>query len=73
MATVGLATFNVENLFARWRFRDDIDPADANVDGWSVDKTKFDSKYTGPRFDGSGHDRPKASDHCPVVMNLNQG
>ncbi len=31
------------------------------------------SKYTGPRLDGIGHDRPKASDHCPVVMNLNLG
>lgn len=25
-------------------------------------------RYTGPRFDGIGRDKPKASDHCPVTM-----
>jgi predicted extracellular nuclease len=27
-------------------------------------------RYTGSRFPGIGKDRPKASDHCPVVMEL---
>lgn len=27
-------------------------------------------RYDGPRFDGVGEDEPKASDHCPVVMEL---
>ena len=28
-------------------------------------------RYMGPRWPRIGYDRPKASDHCPVVMNLN--
>ncbi len=28
-------------------------------------------RYTGERFIGVGRDRPKASDHCPVVCELN--
>ena len=29
------------------------------------------TRYTGPRFQGVGQDNPKASDHCPVVVELN--
>lgn len=41
MATARIATFNVENLFARWNFESGVDPSEANKNGWSVDETNF--------------------------------
>jgi endonuclease/exonuclease/phosphatase family metal-dependent hydrolase len=31
---------------------------------------KMADRYSGPWFDGIGQKKPKASDHCPVVMNI---
>lgn len=32
---------------------------------------KAPNRYTGPRFDGVGQEKPAAFDHCPVVIRIN--
>lgn len=41
MTKFNIATFNCENLFARFKFNKDVDPEKAVIDGWLADKTNF--------------------------------
>ena len=41
MTKLSIATFNCENLFARFKFNKGVNPEDALIDGWLADKTKF--------------------------------
>ncbi len=41
MTKISIATFNCENLFARFKFTAGVNPEDAIIDGWLADKTKF--------------------------------
>lgn len=41
MTKFSIATFDCENLIARFKFTANVNPNDAIIDGWLADKTKF--------------------------------
>lgn len=41
MATIRLGTFNCENLFARYKFNSNVNPANATDEGFDVNMTQF--------------------------------
>lgn len=41
MAWIRIATFNCENLFARFEFNKDVDPEAAVRDGWDANRAHF--------------------------------
>jgi endonuclease/exonuclease/phosphatase family metal-dependent hydrolase len=42
MTQIRIASFNVENLFIRYKFKEGIDPKNAVQEGWKIDQAKFD-------------------------------
>src|SRR5574337_459844 len=42
MATIRIGSFNVENLFARYKFNKNVDPQKAVIDGWRAVQRHFD-------------------------------
>ena len=41
MPTIRIGTFNCENLFARYKFNSNVDPANAAKNGFDINMTKF--------------------------------
>jgi hypothetical protein len=67
MTKLRIATFNCENLFARFKFNKVVNPEDALTDGWLADKTKFTiNDEESKKINCFGYQRDQSRRNCVI-------